>query len=95
MKEIMGVDHNIILLLADKKLEPLVELIFVCIEPQHLCDAGGMMVRRRESEDVRLHAHPKSLREMAKRFLELADEAEAAIQAAIDATEPEPPGHGG
>ena len=88
MKELLGHASNLILapdLEAPPKVKARVELIVICSEPVFGYGLEGM-TRSREVSSFRVLAGHKALREMAKRLIELADEAAALEKTMNDAT---------
>lgn len=82
MKELIGHASNIALRPSVKDSAVLVadvEIILIVSEAAYEPDVGGFRRAQRLS-DVRVSAPPKSLRSLAARLIELADEADAMVK---------------
>jgi hypothetical protein len=78
MKEISATSRNLSLVYQDgpAMFTPMVEAILVLSEPQYSVDLGGQLVRTRQVETVRFATSPEGLRDLARTFLEWADDAD-------------------
>ena len=81
MREILTITANHgAAYLVDRTLKPLVELIFVAIEPSYsLAPDGDTLVRGATITSHRFDVDPDRLRKLATTLCQLADEAEALI----------------
>lgn len=78
MKELLTLNANFLAAWDDeKKLNRLVEVILIISEPKYLIDAGGKVTRHREADPYRMIASPTTLRILAEKFQNLADEVES------------------
>jgi len=87
MKELLGHASNLILapdLDTPPRVKARVELIVICSEPTYGYGLEGL-TRGRTVTDMRVLCGHKELRQMARKLIELADEAESLEKAMNDA----------
>lgn len=79
MKELVAHASNLLLvpkLDAAPQVKAQIELILICSEPTYSYDLDGL-ARGRSVSDMRVLCGHRALREMAKKLIDLADEAES------------------
>ena len=76
MKEIISTAGNIFF---NDKLNPSVELIIVSSEPEYILQEKELIITRK-AETFRFIISPQTLREIAKQFVEYADEADKSLE---------------
>lgn len=80
MKEVACTARNIMVIpVSDGEklsIRPMIETILVFTEPNYRINKENEVVVRREPQTIRFSASPESLREIAKNFLEWAEQAE-------------------
>lgn len=83
MKEVSQYVSNTLATVVDGKLEPQAEIGLILSEPGYRVVGESQVVRERVLETVRFAASPETLRMLAKKFNQTADDTEADFAKAL------------
>ena len=83
MNELSSISSNLLVIYDEQgHLIPQAEVVLIMTEPAYRIDAGGV-VKTREVVATRFAASPAHLRQIAKAMLNIADQAEEALEKAL------------